>query len=62
MWVGTKNGLFRFEKSKVARFTQRDGLIGNRINDLAVDANDEVWIATEQGLSKYSDRIRANGK
>jgi ligand-binding sensor domain-containing protein len=62
LWVGTKNGLFRFEKSKVARFTQRDGLIGNRINDLAVDANDEVWIATEQGLSKYSDRIRANGK
>jgi len=57
LWVGTKNGLYRFYKDGNERFTQKNGLPGSSINDIAKGINGEIWIATENGLCKF---IRKN--
>ena len=56
VWAGTRGGVLRYDQQTQAytRFTRRDGLPGNRILSLSVDANGHLWFGTHsQGLSRY---------
>ncbi len=56
VWAGTSGGVLRYDQQTqtYTRFTRRDGLPGNLILSLAVDANGHLWFGTHsQGLSRY---------
>ena len=56
VWAGTGGGVLRYDQQtqSYTRFTRRDGLPGNLILSLAVDANGHLWFGTNsQGLSRY---------
>lgn len=57
-WIGTRNGLSRFDGSSMANFTTEDGLAGNNIAGLARDANGSLWVASEDGGLSRSDGPR----
>jgi hypothetical protein len=56
-WVGTRGGVVRIVNNAVdlGRTSQVNGKLGNvPINDLAVDADTAVWIATSVGLGRVA--------
>ena len=56
VWAGTHGGVLRYDQQTQAytRFTRRDGLPGNLILSLSVDANGHLWFGTHsEGLSRY---------
>ncbi len=52
-WVGTKNGLARFDGYS---FIAYDSLAGKYINGLLVDTQNNLWVSANDGLYRY-DRI-----
>ncbi|MFK7931952.1 MAG: two-component regulator propeller domain-containing protein [Saprospiraceae bacterium] len=57
IWVGTfSNGLYRFDPRSGAaeHFTTTDGLSGNTVFGILEAANGELWLSTNNGLSKYN--------
>ncbi len=57
-WYGTDSGLLRRDGVKVEAFGVRDGLIGPETSRSAglVDADNNVWIGTPNGLSCFRSR------
>ncbi len=55
-WVGTRNGLARFDGYA---FFQYDSLKGLYINSLVIDGKDNLWAGTNHGLFRY-DRLTDN--
>ncbi len=57
IWIGTANGLNRFDGYKTTVYTHQasieTSLIDNRINDLHVDGKGSIWIGTDTGLDRY---------
>ena len=58
-WIVTKNGLaaFNYATNTWTVFTSANtsnNLGSNHINDIYIDANGTLYIATEQGLTKYN--------
>lgn len=55
VWIGTANGLNRFDGINFKIFTQQDAqgqsLADNSINSICQDANGSLWIGTRRGLS-----------
>jgi streptogramin lyase len=55
MWVGTQNGLDRFD-SKTAGFKtyyEQDGLSGNLVSCILEDERGNLWMSTNNGLSVF---------
>lgn len=52
IWVGTNEGLARFQDGQFCYLTSREGLIGNLIYCLTQDQNGNIWVGTEKGLSQ----------
>ncbi|MBD8524335.1 two-component regulator propeller domain-containing protein [Pseudomarimonas arenosa] len=57
MWVGTQNGLNRFDGTEVTIFlptpNQTGGLSDNFITSLALDQDGVLWVGTLDGLNRY---------
>jgi serine phosphatase RsbU (regulator of sigma subunit)/ligand-binding sensor domain-containing protein len=60
IWIGTRGiGLFNYDKkkNKTTRFqhmpNKSNSLSSNRIDALNIDANDNLWIATDSSLVKF---------
>lgn len=54
IWVGTeKNGLLSFDGKEWHLYTTRDGLPSNEIYRLTIDAQDNVWVGTWEGVAKF---------
>lgn len=66
MWVGTRNGLFRFKsslllsqiesstKSYKHRIDDEQSISSNWVTSLQIDKTGNVWIGTSEGLCKYN--------
>ena len=55
IWYGSSTGLVCFNKvnGTFDRFTIKNGLIDNAVNDIATDIYGVKWIATESGVSQF---------
>jgi ligand-binding sensor domain-containing protein/signal transduction histidine kinase len=55
LWLGTSNGLTRFDGIRFASFHTADwpGLPSNRILSILEDRDGVLWIGTDAGLSRY---------
>ena len=54
-WVGTWNGVRRWQDGPQASFTSRDGLAGDMVKTLFEDREGSLWIGTFRGLSRFRD-------
>jgi diguanylate cyclase (GGDEF)-like protein len=62
LWVGTQDGLFRFDGSRFLRFGREEGLPSTRINCLHETADGRLYAGTRSGLARrLGDRFQAIG-
>lgn len=55
-WFGTWGaGLTRFDGKTWTTYTDKNGLPGNFVSDIRVDAEGSVWIATDGGIGRFKD-------
>ncbi len=61
-WVGvyvdylvTEGGVCAYNGNNWNEYKVADGLVGPVVRALAIDGNDDVWVATSTGVSKISD-------
>jgi signal transduction histidine kinase/CheY-like chemotaxis protein/ligand-binding sensor domain-containing protein len=57
LWIGTDNGVLRWDGERLRHFTVLDGLAGRETNRAAgaVDSAGRMWIGTDRGVSVYRD-------
>ena len=56
LWVGTADGVVRWQNGLPTLFTSSDGLPGNSIQAMAQTSDGTVWVSTEQGLAFWDGR------
>ncbi len=52
LWVGTDNGLFRYDGRQFRAYTKVQGLPSVQIEALHQTADGEIWVGTSQGLAR----------
>jgi hypothetical protein len=64
VWVGvyvdylvTEGGVVAYDGNSWTEFLVSDGLVGPVIRQLAIDNNNDVWVATSTGVSKISNHM-----
>ena len=52
MWIATKTGLFKlnYQNTIIKSYNTQTGLPHNNINDLLIDQNKNLWIATQSNF------------
>lgn len=55
LWIGTDNGVLRWDSRRMTHLTNREGLLGTETNRdaLQLGPHGEVWIGTDRGLTIY---------
>ena len=54
LWVGTQNGLYRYDGSTFVRYGPSEGLPGARIESLHESVDGTLWAGTRGGLARWS--------
>ena len=54
IWVGTDNGLFRYDGANFREFNHEDGLPSTEIEGMAESSNGDLWVATQEGVARSS--------
>src|SRR5262249_19768576 len=52
LWLGTTTGLYRLHNESLDHYGTVDGLPGQGISALVLDAHDTLWVGTRHGLAK----------
>jgi len=52
LWIGARDGVYRFYKDKFYHFTTVHGMASNRVNDIAIRNTAIRYVATSNGISK----------
>lgn len=55
IWFGTLQGAYRFDGSKVQKFTQKDGLSHKRVLAVAATSTNEIWFGTVKGATRLDN-------
>jgi hypothetical protein len=53
LWVGTPNGLWRFDNEEWVRYSMLEGLPSNVITALAMEDYGKIAVGTDKGLAQY---------
>ncbi|MBU3821399.1 response regulator [Flavobacteriaceae bacterium XHP0103] len=57
VWIGTSDGLVKYDGFKVNRYEHNpkdiNSIIDNNVNVIVEDANQQLWVGTAKGISKY---------
>ena len=60
IWIGTRNGLAKFDGYNVQTYYHQEGmahsLIHNFVHGLFLDSKKNLWVATENGVSRYRSK------
>lgn len=56
LWVGTENGLYRYDGSRFRHFGRAEGLSEGHVTALHVDPAGRLWVATERGVSHFDGK------
>lgn len=58
LWIGTDNGVYRWDGETLRHFTQLSGLAGMETNRAAglLDSRGRLWIGTSSGVSRYAEK------
>ncbi len=51
LWVGTENGLFRYDATSFAEYGRSEGLPGTFVRALHLDTAGRLWVGTTDGLA-----------
>jgi len=51
LWVGTENGLYRYDGHRFLAFTTADGLPNNKITAIHESSDGTLWVGTLEGLA-----------
>lgn len=58
IWIGTENGLFRYDGYSFYRYirdnNQPGSLSNNHVNEIFEDSNQNLWIGTNHGVNLYN--------
>ena len=54
LWVGTDNGLFRYDGSRFRSFTTADGLPSTQVEGIHQTMDGTMWVTTLAGLARLS--------
>jgi signal transduction histidine kinase/ligand-binding sensor domain-containing protein/ActR/RegA family two-component response regulator len=58
LWIGTQNGLFRYDGATFQEFGREDGLAGTFVISLRQDQSGPLWVATSEGLYHFASNHR----
>ncbi len=56
LWVGTDNGLFRYDGAVFQKFSHEEGLPSAEIVDLAESPSGVLWVATQIGIARLAGK------
>jgi ligand-binding sensor domain-containing protein len=54
IWIGTRNGLSRFDGIDFKNYYKKDGLPSNSVMNVFEDKYQNIWALSKEGLSKYN--------
>ena len=54
IWIGTKNGVSRFDGLEFVNYYQEDGLLDNFCIGVTEDSKGAIWVLTKFGLSRFT--------
>lgn len=56
-WFGSwKDGLYKYDGNDIIHFTTKNGLLGNRIEDIKEDKSGNIYINTTNGLCQFNGK------
>ncbi|MEZ4410154.1 MAG: hypothetical protein R3A52_27305 [Polyangiales bacterium] len=59
LWGAGPRGVWKYDGTRFTRLTRAQGLPTEEFNDLAVDAQNRVWLSTTDGLVLYDPAVAA---
>jgi ligand-binding sensor domain-containing protein/signal transduction histidine kinase len=61
LWVGTEGrGVYRQVGERLFHYTTKDGLVNNFVRAFLASHNGSLWIATDEGVSRWRDGVFTN--
>ena len=54
LWIGTQQGVLRYDGGRIVRFGRADGLPTSFVDQLETGSDGAIWIGTNDGVARYN--------